>query len=51
LADGDVGDGTESYQVNYREVSVGGGDVGVEAQAGAKEGRTVLEEQENESGC
>jgi hypothetical protein len=50
LADGDVGDGAEVYEVYYGEVSVGGGDVGVEAQAGAEEGWAVLEEQQDQGG-
>ena len=45
-----MGDGAEFYQVYYREVSVGGGDVGVEAQSGAEEGRAMLEEQKNQGG-
>jgi len=50
LADGYVGDGAEFYQVHYREASVGGGDVGVETEARAEEGRAVLEQKENQGG-
>jgi hypothetical protein len=45
-----VGDGAEFYQVHYGEASVGGGDVGAEAEAGAKERWAMLEEEEKQGG-
>jgi hypothetical protein len=50
LADGYVGNGVEVDEVHYREAAVTRGDVGVEAEAGSKEGWAVLEEEEDEGG-
>jgi hypothetical protein len=49
-ADVHAGDGAKFDEVDDGEAVIGGGDVGVEAQAGAEEGGAVLEEQERQGG-
>ena len=50
MADGDVSDGAEIDEVDDGDGAVGGGDVGVEAEAGAEEGRAMFDEEEDEGG-